>query len=81
MSSAPMVARRQLEFLVGLLNFVAPFLPLGRLLFTEILCVNELLHFICKQDPIHSSYGFFEKGFGALSRSQVFGKADSFRLF
>ena len=75
-----MVTRRHLEFWWDF-SILRPESPIGKASPLRYFCLNELLHFICKQSSILSSFGFFEKGFGALSRSQVFGKADSFRLF
>ena len=65
----------------GTSQFCGPESPIGKASPHRDYCVDELLHFNVKQGPIHSSECFFEKGFRALSRPQVFGKADFFSPF
>ena len=45
----------------GTSQFCGPESPIGKASPLRYFCVNDLLHFICKQGSIHSSYGFLRR--------------------
>ena len=69
------LTRRQLESVVGLLNFAGPMLQLGRLSHSSH-HLDEHLFFGESQGRSHSGGCVFERGFAAPHKSQDFGETD-----